>query len=109
MLVSSPASTLIAPWLAIRSTPCVPLMPEPTTLMSPVLLFTTTLLPDTTVAVCVLCACVPFDVLLLALYGEGLVPPLLAEPLTQRPRSPRPGDASEIPMLELLDCMLCSN
>lgn len=40
-----------------------------------------TLLPVTTVAVCVVCACVPSELLRLALYGEGLAPPLFAVPL----------------------------
>jgi hypothetical protein len=38
-------------------------MPEPITLMSPVLLFTTTLLADTVVEVWVVCACVPVELL----------------------------------------------
>lgn len=82
-------------------------MLEPITSMFPASLFTTTLLPDTTLALCCMTACLPFELERLALYGEELAPPVFAEPDTHRVASAGVGAASEIPMLELLDWVFC--
>src|SRR5580698_6732955 len=106
--VSSPASTLTAPWSAVTLTSCVPLTPDPMTFTSPVRPRIVTLSPDTTVAVWRVPDRLPSEFSRLALYGERPTPSLFAVPLIQRTTFPRLGnDRSARLVLELLECVFC--